>query len=468
MSKYDFGYNIEENRTNRWAFENVEVNSRVLELGPAGGTLTKSLYEKKKCHIDIVELDEQDGKLAAQYAEKAVVGTNGNLNLDYWYEVFSENRYDYIVALDVLEHLANPEHTLRKASKLLKPTGKILLSVPNVAHNAVIIELLQNRFTYGRLGLLDNTHIHFFAYESICQMLKNVGLYINKQEAVLKCVSDTELPSRYEDLGAELGHLLKQRKYGEVYQYLLELSFNSEQKTIDLLGNGQIKEPIYARILPDGESQNEISVEIQEGWNEVTVELPKDYLMKSIRFIPYEGSGIVEHLQIIGYGNSESEMSYNWTSAQKLGNESFFVHLGNHMNEMNYLINEEYSALKIKYRLVPFYGERELYAAECFQKEIVKSGKREESLQEKLRETDLVSKRKITDQKAEIESLRQDKILLKERIQKEMEENERREEALRQDKTLLKEHFQTLQVLVEEIKHGKLWKIFDLIREVEK
>ena len=61
-----------------------------------------------------------------------------------------------------------------------------------------------------------------------------------------------------------------------------------------------IKEPVYARILPDGESQNEISVEIQEGWNEVTVELPKDYLMKSIRFIPYEGSGIIEHLQIIG------------------------------------------------------------------------------------------------------------------------------------------------------------------------
>ena len=49
-----------------------------------------------------------------------------------------------------------------------------------------------------------------------------------------------------------------------------------------------------------------------------------------------------------------------------------------------------------------------------------------------------------------------------------MEENGRREEALRQDKTLLKEHFQTLLVLVEEIKHGKLWKIFDLIREVEK
>ena len=98
----------------------------------------------------------------------------------------------------------------------------------------------------------------------------------------------------------------------------------------------------------------------------------------------------------------------------------------------------------------------------------MKSGKREEALQEKLRETDLVSKRKITDQKAEIESLQQDKILLKERIQKEMEENGRREEALRQDKTLLKEHFQTLQVLVEEIKHGKLWKIFDLIREVEK
>lgn len=443
MSKYDFGYNIEENNTNRWAFENVEANSRVLELGPAGGTLTKSLYEKKKCHVDIVEIDEQDGKLAAQYAEKAVVGINGNLNLDYWYEALCENQYDYIVALDVLEHLANPEHTLRKASKLLKSTGKIFLSVPNIAHNAVIIELLQNRFTYGRLGLLDSTHIHFFAYESICQMLKNVGLHINKQEAVLKCVSDTELPSRYEDLGTEWGHLLKQRKYGEVYQYLLELSFNSEQKTIDLLGNGQIKNPVYARILPDGKSQNEISVEIQEGWNEVVVDLPKNYLMKSIRFIPYEGSGVIEHLQIIGYGNSESEISYNWTSAQKLGDESFFVRVENHMNEINYLVNEGYSALKIMYSLIPLYGKREMYAVECFQKEMVESGKREEALQEKLKETVLVSRKRIIAQKNELE-------------------------ILQQDKTFLKERFQTLHMLVEEIKHGKLWKIFDLIREAEK
>lgn len=33
MSKYDFGYQLEAGSTNEWAFQMVQENSRVLEIG---------------------------------------------------------------------------------------------------------------------------------------------------------------------------------------------------------------------------------------------------------------------------------------------------------------------------------------------------------------------------------------------------------------------------------------------------
>ena len=79
-----------------------------------------------------------------------------------WYDCIEGKRYDYIVILDVLEHLRNPQGVLNKVRECLQINGKILLSVPNLAHNAVLLKLLNDDFPYTELGLLDNTHVHFF------------------------------------------------------------------------------------------------------------------------------------------------------------------------------------------------------------------------------------------------------------------------------------------------------------------
>ena len=151
MSKYDYGYTLLPNTTTAWAFSKIQENSKVLELGPAIGNLAKHLKEEKGCSIDIIEIDEESGKRAAQFARRSLIGIEeGNLEGDLWYTKLSDERYDYIVILDVLEHLKNPKQLLKKVSSLLKEEGKLLVSMPNIAHNSVLINLLNNKFKYEK------------------------------------------------------------------------------------------------------------------------------------------------------------------------------------------------------------------------------------------------------------------------------------------------------------------------------
>ena len=49
----------------------------------------------------------------------------------------------------------------------MKEDGEILVSIPNIGHNDILVKLFQNRFDYTSIGLLDNTHIHFWGEENL-------------------------------------------------------------------------------------------------------------------------------------------------------------------------------------------------------------------------------------------------------------------------------------------------------------
>ncbi len=145
--------------------DNIEPNSTILEFGPASGRLTRYLKEEKKCDMYIVELDEEAGKIAAQSAKDYVIG---DIQDYVWVEKFAGIQFDYILFADVLEHLTEAAKCCqRKQQKLLKPTGQICLSVPNIAHNSVIIDMINNKFEYKATGIMDNTHVHFYTKDSL-------------------------------------------------------------------------------------------------------------------------------------------------------------------------------------------------------------------------------------------------------------------------------------------------------------
>ena len=87
---------------------------------------------------------------------------------------FPKESFDYILLGDVIEHLVNPEETLRYLQQFLKRDGYIIASIPNILHYSAFIPLPFGEFNYSEAGILDRTHLRFFTWRSICNMFERL------------------------------------------------------------------------------------------------------------------------------------------------------------------------------------------------------------------------------------------------------------------------------------------------------
>ena len=98
---------------NEWA---GRVYGDVLEIGAGSWDYTRSLIEKK-CHyvaVDCVKLPNIDVVIdAVRLSER-----------------FGDNYCDFIICMDVLEHLEDPFSVIEEIYQVLKPGGRLLLSTP--------------------------------------------------------------------------------------------------------------------------------------------------------------------------------------------------------------------------------------------------------------------------------------------------------------------------------------------------
>lgn len=299
MNKYDYGYELADNSTNSWAFNRIPDSAVVLELGPSNGNLIYHLTTQKNCVADIVELDEEAGREAARYARTACIGMEeGNLELGFWYQKLQGKRYDYIIMLDVLEHIRNPKEVLRLLTSLLKKEGKILLSVPNIAHNSVLINLLQNKLEYTSVGLLDETHVHFYTYSSILQLLKEAKLEVSQSEVKQVAVNNNEIEAVYGFLPREVEAYLKTREHGTAYQFLLTVS----QMTAKTAENPLLlykKDTLY-KVAVFNESSALVLEQPVNPLDPIALEIPIDINCTKIRIDPLDTNCIISDVRLVG------------------------------------------------------------------------------------------------------------------------------------------------------------------------
>lgn len=86
---------------------------------------------------------------------------------------------DLILCLDVLEHLPDPWAVVRRLSPLLRPGGRLIVSVPNIRNWKFIRGLLlRGDFHYREAGLLDRTHLRFFVHETAAELAACGGLRV--------------------------------------------------------------------------------------------------------------------------------------------------------------------------------------------------------------------------------------------------------------------------------------------------
>jgi 2-polyprenyl-3-methyl-5-hydroxy-6-metoxy-1,4-benzoquinol methylase len=141
---------------------------KILDVGTAGGCLGKALQARGHSVWGI----END----AAMAEQARGYYDSFLRADLeTYEFPYRNEFDYILFADVLEHLRDPAAVLRRCLPALKKSGKLILSVPNVANLVIRLSLLSGRFDYMDRGILDRTHLRFFTRRSLIAMLREAS-----------------------------------------------------------------------------------------------------------------------------------------------------------------------------------------------------------------------------------------------------------------------------------------------------
>jgi len=146
------------------------INKKVLDLGCRDGILTRHFIDQN----EVIGLDID--KIALEECEK-------NLNIETKWVDFSiqiplpTSSFDVIVAGEVIEHLPCPAITMSEVSRILKPNGLFIGSVPNSYH-------IKNRLRVLKGRLIDNDQTHLRAYN--VTLLKH---YLEKEFIIEKLTS---------------------------------------------------------------------------------------------------------------------------------------------------------------------------------------------------------------------------------------------------------------------------------------
>lgn len=91
-----------------------------------------------------------------------------------------DNNYDYILLSDVFHYVKDGVNLLSHLKKALKPGGRIIVSVSNIAIWYYRLSLMFGRFEYKNKGPLDHHHLRFFTLKSIKSTLTEANLEIHR------------------------------------------------------------------------------------------------------------------------------------------------------------------------------------------------------------------------------------------------------------------------------------------------
>ncbi len=171
------------------AILNVAPESSVLDIGAADGSVARRLVERG-CRVVGIELDAEAARAAEEFCERVVIGDAEAIDLA---DAVDGDRFDVVLLLDVLEHLQDPVATLKRAAEQLSPGGRVIVSVPNVTHAALRLQLLTGRFQYTERGLLDRTHLRFFDRPAVERLFSQAGLTVIDRLRTTAGLTETEI-----------------------------------------------------------------------------------------------------------------------------------------------------------------------------------------------------------------------------------------------------------------------------------
>lgn len=156
------------------AFHAIPSGSKVLDLGCGTSYLAFALKEQKNCQVAGVDKSHLlEDRFDYFYHRDLNLGLAG----------IPVDSADYVLMLDVIEHMVSPEDFLDELRARLKQ-GELIISTGNVAFLVTRLMLMIGQFNYGRRGILDLTHARLFTFSSLSRLLEQSGFLIVEKKAM--------------------------------------------------------------------------------------------------------------------------------------------------------------------------------------------------------------------------------------------------------------------------------------------
>lgn len=114
-------------------FENLKIDGAGLEIGPSHSPIAP---KNENFNVKVVDHLSAEG-LREKYASHSAVNIECIEDVDYVWsgeplsQLIKDEKFDWIIASHVLEHVPNPIEFLQELSELLKPGGVISIALPD-------------------------------------------------------------------------------------------------------------------------------------------------------------------------------------------------------------------------------------------------------------------------------------------------------------------------------------------------
>ena len=177
---------------------------RVLDVGCGQGLTGGLLRAERGIEVIGLEIHEDVANVARRHLDRVVVGDLESMEFP-----FEPGYFDCIIVADVLEHLVDPWAALRKLIHHLAPRGTLVASVPNIRNLDVLSKLVSGTWDYAEQGILDRTHLRFFALADMYKLFEQIGIQARVAEVVRDPVfASVDLGAFTQPTNLEFGRLV--------------------------------------------------------------------------------------------------------------------------------------------------------------------------------------------------------------------------------------------------------------------
>jgi len=172
----------------------LKNNTTLLDLGGGDGSAVSTHFANKGIQVTVIDqfITEADDIGVKNNGLNNIKRISADLDGN-WTKSLEDIKFDTVFVLDVLEHMKNPERTLKDIQSIMKPGSVIYASTGNISFWVIRFMHLFGFFNYGRRGILDLTHTRLFTVYSFKKLFINSGFIVNEITAFGPPIEDLAL-----------------------------------------------------------------------------------------------------------------------------------------------------------------------------------------------------------------------------------------------------------------------------------